>query len=75
MERWNQEHPDKAVQPGDRFAEAGHPGTLLGPLNRQSPGSLYRAVFREVNGNTEGLAAECRKQQELRITVYRAATA
>eukprot|EP00438_Fugacium_kawagutii_P019020 Skav234578 [mRNA] locus=scaffold2869:210260:238859:- [translate_table: standard] len=25
-----------------------------------------------VNGNTEGLAAECRKQQELRITVYRA---
>lgn len=31
MERWNQEHPDQAVQPGDRFAEAGHPGTPLGP--------------------------------------------
>lgn len=46
MEQWNQDYPDRAVQPGDRFAE--------------------------VNGNTDSLAAECRKQQELRILVYRA---
>lgn len=46
MDKWNQEHPDQEVHPGDRFSE--------------------------VNGSSQHLTAECRKMQNLRITVYRA---
>lgn len=39
-------------------------------------GRVYRTWWTcQVNGNTDSLAAECRKQQELRISVYRAANA
>jgi len=38
------------------------------PTEEVQPGDR----FAEVNGNTDSLAAECRKLQELKITVYRA---
>ena len=45
-------------------------GALLGVI----PSDFgVRTAASQVNGNTDSLAAECRKQQELRILVYRAA--
>lgn len=49
-------------------------GGLMEAWNFENPDLAVQPGdrFAEVNGNTDSLAAECRKQQELRISVYRA---
>ncbi|CAK9109070.1 unnamed protein product [Durusdinium trenchii] len=49
-------------------------GGLMDQWNQSYPDQAVQPGdrFAEVNGNTESLAAECRKLQELKITVYRA---